>query len=316
MAGSDLASGEPITVAPRMLNTISPEAIESQWGVTAKAKGAGSLGMSAALWDLGYIEAKEVIRRPCDQTHVVSIWTQGSARSELFIDDKPRYRKVRARGTFQLARAGEALRAVLTKRTGTCLHIYLPAEIINSCLENEYEGPRANLELLPLGLETDAVITRLGDQIASEIQELNMASRMAIDSATLLLAVTLIRRWSNKTTQLRQTTGGLAPWQARRTTEYLREHMAKDISLIELAGLAKLSPFHFARAFKQTVGKPPHAYQCSLRVARAKDLLDQTDIPVIEIAAMVGYESPQALARMFRRELGVSPTQYRRARRG
>jgi AraC family transcriptional regulator len=298
-----------------MLNTISPEAIESQWGVSAKAKGGGSLGLQAALWDLGYIEAKEVVRRPCDQTHVVSIWTQGSTRSDLYIDDTLRYSKVRARGTFQLARAGEALRAVLNKRSGTCLDIYLPADILNQCLENEYEGARGSLELRPLGLENDAVITRLGDQIASEIQELNMASRMAIDSATLLLAVTLIRRWSNQTAPVRQPTGGLAPWQARRTTEYMREHLAKEISLTELAGLAKLSPFHFARAFKQTVGKPPHAYQCSLRVARAKELLDATDIPVIEVAAMVGYESPQALARMFKRELGVSPTQYRRGRR-
>lgn len=106
--------------------------------------------------------------------------------------------------------------------------------------------------------------------------------------------------------------GGLAPWQARRCTEYLFEHANETVGLEQLAGLVGLFPFHFARAFKHTTGVPPHQYQLSLRIARAKALLEATDLSVTQIAFDVGYESSQALARLFRREVGMSPSHYRR----
>jgi AraC family transcriptional regulator len=243
------------------------------------------------------------------------MWREGSVTSELSLDDKTRFRRVRRRGTFQLARAGESVRAVLQHGCGTCLDLYLPARILTACLENECERVRGGLEVLPVGLESDSVITRLGDEIAAEIESPGLASRLAMDSATLLLAVSLIRRWSNQSDQVRQPTGGLAPWQIRRATAYIHDNLARDIPLAELAGVVKLSPFHFSRAFKQSCGKPPHAFQYGLRVERAQTLLVETELSVTEIAGRVGYEAPQTLARVFQRVLGVSPTAYRRQRR-
>ena len=109
--------------------------------------------------------------------------------------------------------------------------------------------------------------------------------------------------------------GGLAPWQVRRTTEYLHDNLVRDVALGELASVAKLSPFHFARAFKASLGMPPHAYLRELRLARAKAMLVETDLSVTEIAARVGYDAPQALGKAFRRETGLTPTGYRRERR-
>jgi methylphosphotriester-DNA--protein-cysteine methyltransferase len=68
-------------------------------------------------------------------------------------------------------------------------------------------------------------------------------------------------------------------------------------------------------AFKQSTGVPPHRYQLNLRIARARALLESTDTAVTEIAFDVGYESSQALARLFRREVGLSPSDYRRQHR-
>jgi len=107
--------------------------------------------------------------------------------------------------------------------------------------------------------------------------------------------------------------GGLAPWQARRVTEYLAEKLADDVSLNELAALVNLSPFHFARAFKKTVGLPPHRYHMRLRLERARSLLRDTDLTVADIAHAVGYETAQAFSRMFRREMGMPPSDFRRA---
>ncbi len=138
------------------------------------------------------------------------------------------------------------------------------------------------------------------------------ASTLMGDAALLTLWAELLREARTPVTLAR---GGLAPWQVRRCTDYLNEHACENVGLEELAALVGLSPFHFARAFKHSTGMPPHRYQLSLRIERAKALLALTDTPITAIALDVGYESSQALARLFRREVGVSPSDYRRTRR-
>ncbi|KAA2244120.1 helix-turn-helix transcriptional regulator [Salinarimonas soli] len=107
--------------------------------------------------------------------------------------------------------------------------------------------------------------------------------------------------------------GGLAPWAKRRCLELMQERLAEDISLDELAAEARLSPFHFARMFKESVGVPPRAYLTRLRLERACQLLETTDLPVTEIALEVGYSSNQVLARLFVKHRNTTPSDYRRA---
>ncbi len=107
--------------------------------------------------------------------------------------------------------------------------------------------------------------------------------------------------------------GGLAPWAERRSLELMRARLGQDISLDELAAEARLSPFHFARMFKQSLGVPPRVYLTRLRIERASELLEHTDLPVTEIAQEVGYSSNQVLARVFFKHQRLSPTDYRRA---
>lgn len=122
-----------------------------------------------------------------------------------------------------------------------------------------------------------------------------------------------VARLSIAKTRLRPR-GGLASWQQRRVLEHLHTHLADELQLAQLAALTGLSTFHFARAFKQSTGSPPHAYIRALRGEKARRLLEETKLSVTEIAFEVGYDSAQALARAFRRETGVSPGEYRRQR--
>ncbi|MBX9814860.1 MAG: AraC family transcriptional regulator [Sphingomonas sp.] len=110
--------------------------------------------------------------------------------------------------------------------------------------------------------------------------------------------------------------GGLARWQERRAIDFLRSHLAEEVSLERIATEARLSPFHFARMFKVSTGLPPAAYQRRLRLEEAQRLLLETDLPITEIALRIGYETPQAFARMFRAATGASPSDWRRERRG
>jgi AraC family transcriptional regulator len=107
--------------------------------------------------------------------------------------------------------------------------------------------------------------------------------------------------------------GGLAPWAERRSLELLRSRLSEDISLDELAAEVQLSTFHFARMFKQSVGVPPRIYLTRLRVEKACELLEQTDLPITAIALEVGYSSNQVLARGFLKHMHLSPSDYRRA---
>jgi AraC family transcriptional regulator len=62
--------------------------------------------------------------------------------------------------------------------------------------------------------------------------------------------------------------GGLASWQQKKVVDYIGDQLDKEISLRDLAALAQLSPFHFARAFKQSFGEPPHRYHMARRIER------------------------------------------------
>ncbi len=93
----------------------------------------------------------------------------------------------------------------------------------------------------------------------------------------------------------------------------LWEHFADDLSLTELAATVGLTPSYFCRAFKKTVGLSPHAYQNSLRVARAKTLLEKGR-SAGDVAAEVGFYDQSHLIMHFKRLLGISPmTAMRRA---
>lgn len=107
--------------------------------------------------------------------------------------------------------------------------------------------------------------------------------------------------------------GGLALWAERRCLELMRARLSEDVSLDDLAAEARLSPFHFARMFKQSVGVPPRVYLTRLRMEKACELLEHTDLPVTQIALEVGYSSNQVLARVFLKHQRMSPTDYRRA---
>src|SRR5258705_8266428 len=99
--------------------------------------------------------------------------------------------------------------------------------------------------------------------------------------------------------------GGLPPRALRRVHEYVEAHLEKNISLQMLASTAGLSMSHFARAFKQSQGVPPHEYLVRCRVRRAQELLATTDLPLSEIARASGFSDQSHCTRRFREQVGI-----------
>jgi AraC family transcriptional regulator len=108
--------------------------------------------------------------------------------------------------------------------------------------------------------------------------------------------------------------GGLPVWQQKRVVEFIEEHLAEEISLAALAELADLSLYHFARAFTQSFGVPPHRYHMARRMDRARSLLQRPALSVTQIGAQIGFRETSSFTRAFRRFTGLAPTEYRRHR--
>jgi AraC-like DNA-binding protein len=102
--------------------------------------------------------------------------------------------------------------------------------------------------------------------------------------------------------------------QARRraVVEYVEEHLDVDLSLEQMAAVARLSPYHFARQFKRATGLPPYQYVIMRRVERAKELLQAgADLPLAEVAAHAGFSDQSHFCHHFKRVVGVTPGQFR-----
>ena len=94
--------------------------------------------------------------------------------------------------------------------------------------------------------------------------------------------------------------------------EQIEEHLAANISIATLAGLARLSTHHFCRAFKQSFGIPPHRYHMVRRIERAKILLLEQARSVTEIGLDLGFSETSSFSSLFRRLTGQTPSAFRR----
>lgn len=94
-------------------------------------------------------------------------------------------------------------------------------------------------------------------------------------------------------------------------TEYVKEHYHEDIYLEKVAELFNTSDTYLSRLFKETLGVGFHDYLVSLRVAKSKTLLMESDISVTKIGEMIGFNTHSTFFRIFKKFEGVNPTQFR-----
>ena len=96
-----------------------------------------------------------------------------------------------------------------------------------------------------------------------------------------------------------------------RAEEYLHAHFNRNLRLGDIAAIAHMSPYHFARAFKVYFGEPPYRYLQRIRLNKAIEMLEQTRRPLEEIAAQVGFSSASHFGAFFMRQMGLSPGAFR-----
>jgi transcriptional regulator GlxA family with amidase domain len=93
----------------------------------------------------------------------------------------------------------------------------------------------------------------------------------------------------------------------------MQEHLDQDVSVVDLAALAHLSPRTFARRFRAETGTTPHHWLTQQRLQYAERMLERTDEPVERVASLAGFGSATVMRHHFSRRRGTSPQAYRRA---
>ena len=104
--------------------------------------------------------------------------------------------------------------------------------------------------------------------------------------------------------------GKLSAFQLRSVVDFVDAHLSEDVSLMALARQAHVSPFHFARLFRRTVGVPPHQFVLRLRVQRALGLMKTRSFPLAQIAVECGFHDQPHLTKAFRKVLGTTPAAH------
>jgi len=147
---------------------------------------------------------------------------------------------------------------------------------------------------------------------AREESELEVA-RAFIAKASSLLQIEMERGIVE--TEAGAATGGLASWQIHRVKKYVAEHLDEAIRVEDLSAIARLSPTHFSRAFKRSLGEAPHAYIIARRLERARELMLTSDMGLSELALQCGFSDQAHFTKLFRSHVGKSPAAWRREHR-
>lgn len=109
--------------------------------------------------------------------------------------------------------------------------------------------------------------------------------------------------------------GGLSPVHLERALAAIQARLPGSTLVADLAAALPMSPFHFARAFKVSVGVPPHRYILQQRIERAKALLARPDLSIAQVSAQAGFKTTSHFTSVFRQIAGETPARYRASRR-
>jgi AraC family transcriptional regulator len=170
------------------------------------------------------------------------------------------------------------------------------------------------VELLPQQGTSDPQVERIGQLLKAELEAGCPTGPLFADALGQALAAHLTHRYSAGEVSLLQegrADAPLSPMRLRRALDYLEANLERDVSLSELAEVAGLSAYHFARQFKAATGMAPHNYLISRRVEQAKAMLSRTDMSIAAIASATGFSHQSHLTRHFKRLVGTTPALFR-----
>jgi len=239
-----------------------------------------------------------------DFLHVV---LEGSGRYEVFTRGKTLKLRANPGTTFVLPRGtiDEISWSGPTHRIAVTLQPRLLASALD---ETAHER---EIELIECWNLTDPNIMSVLVAMKTDLDAGSPAGRMYGESLANALAVYLLKRYALKPRMPAPYRGGLPRYRLKRVIDYMDGNLSRDLSLIQLAAVAGMSPHYFAELFRQSTGRAPHQYVLQRRIDFAKRRLRDPRLTVIEAGLDAGFQNPSHFARVFRKWVGISPSDFR-----
>jgi AraC family transcriptional regulator len=197
------------------------------------------------------------------------------------------------------------------------VHCQQPTAVVECALDAQYFAAAAAVATgepacTPRGHFSidDPFLTEIGRMLTATFTRARLPATHYLEALAGVLAMHLAIKYSqNKDTPSAH--AGLPPHKLRRVEDHIRTRLAADVAVPELAALVDMSPFHFSRMFKRATGCSPRLYITLLRVARAKELLQHTALPLVAVAAKVGFATAGRFSEVFLKLTGTTPRAFR-----
>jgi AraC family transcriptional regulator len=205
--------------------------------------------------------------------------------------------------------AGVDLHTIIPQAEFTAAQILQSPETYRD-LAAEVSSPVDFADFEPKLMFNDPQMAALIHAIVREIDG-GFVDQLSVSALNTALAVALVRHFHGSAMRP-LAAGRLSGERLRRVLDYIEDHIEDSLSLSELAAIGCLSPFHFSRCFKRSMGMGLQRYLIRRRIEHARRLIVETDISLTDIAAATGFDNQASFTYRFGQEIGVSPGRLRR----
>lgn len=160
----------------------------------------------------------------------------------------------------------------------------------------------------------DLLIQHLSLAFLAESAKEETASRLYSESIAQTLMFHLIKNYTTADFQNKRFSGGLSGNKLNKVKEFINDNLEQDLTISEIAAIAGLSHFHFARSFRKTTGFTPQQYITNRRIEKAKELLAKSNLPIVEIGLQTGFKNQSHFTTLFRKFTSLTPKIWREAK--
>jgi AraC family transcriptional regulator len=237
--------------------------------------------------------------------HLVAVHYRRAALGQ-FLRQLPRSKPAK-HGSLDIIPQGTALGVYGEHETEFIVFALDPGFVLKVADESGISG--TNL-VRHLGIR-DPQIEYIAFALKSELDAGCPSGRIYGDALAVALAARLLERHSSHVTISHHCKALMSGYTLRRVSNYIEDNLTKDLTLAEIADVAHMSPHYFSRAFRESTGIPPHRYVIDRRIEKAKKLLSDNHMPLVEVGLSVGFQNQSHFTTLFHKRTGVTPKVYR-----